>query len=224
MNTLKIILAALVALGTVQADNRTNTTEKAGGNDLQKAVVAELNVARTQPMKYVEYLKAHKLKFNGNHYREDDGRKMSTKEGVAAVDEAIEFLSKQKPLGELKFSEGLSLAALDHVEDTGPAGITGHTGADGSDAAARVQRYGKWEKRTGENISYGFSAAKAIVMQLIIDDGVADRGHRSNIYQPAYRVVGIAIGPHKRYQHMCVMDFAGGYRDDRSAMRKRKSK
>jgi uncharacterized protein YkwD len=50
-------------------------------------------------------------------------------------------------------------------------------------------------------------------MQLIIDDGVASRGHRVNIFKKDYKVVGIAVGPHKKYGEMCAMDFAGGFVD-----------
>jgi uncharacterized protein YkwD len=46
---------------------------------------------------------------------------------------------------------------------------------------------------------------------LLIDDGVADRGHRRNIYDASARVVGIACGPHPRYGTMCVIVQAGGF-------------
>jgi len=77
----------------------------------------------------------------------------------------------------------------------------------------RVNRRGRWKGRVGENISYGHRDARAIVTQLIIDDGVKDRGHRKNIFDSAYRVVGIATGRHTKYGAMCVMDFAGGFDD-----------
>jgi hypothetical protein len=44
---------------------------------------------------------------------------------------------------------------------------------------------------------------------LIIDSGVASRGHRRNIFHPDLAVVGVACGPHRDYGAMCVMDFAG---------------
>ena len=37
-------------------------------------------------------------------------------------------------------------------------------------------------------------------------------GHRDNLLSGAYNLVGIAVGPHNDYGHMCVMDFAGSYK------------
>ena len=42
-------------------------------------------------------------------------------------------------------------AAKDHVEDTGPSGLTGHTGADGSSSGERMERYVTLEGMSGEN-------------------------------------------------------------------------
>ena len=69
----------------------------------------------------------------------------------------------------------------------------GHTGADGSLPWDRVARYGQWSGTIAENISYGAygeSDARRIVLSLVIDDGVASRGHRDNILNAAFSVIG----------------------------------
>jgi uncharacterized protein YkwD len=45
-------------------------------------------------------------------------------------------------------------------------------------------------------------------MNLIIDDGVTDRGHRKNIFSRAFGTAGAACGPHPRFGNVCVIDFA----------------
>ena len=211
-------------LGLVMATAASAASGPAPREGIQKAVFDELNLARTAPGKYVEYLKDQRSRFKGNLFIGTPGVRMMTHEGVAAVDEAIAALAKQAPVAALKFSEGLALAALDHVQDTGPKGIVSHEGTDGEMSGSRARRYGRVEHGSGECISYGFYEARQIVMALIIDDGVAGRGHRRNIYDGDFRLVGMASGPHKTFKTLCVIDFAVGYQDDPVAIRQRPAK
>jgi uncharacterized protein YkwD len=45
----------------------------------------------------------------------------------------------------------------------------------------------------------------------MIDDGVKSRGHRSNIFNPAFRTVGVGVADHKVYGKIIVFDYAGGF-------------
>jgi uncharacterized protein YkwD len=63
-----------------------------------------------------------------------------------------------------------------------------------------------------ENVDYGqFTSGRDVVVDLIVDDGVPDRGHRRNIFDPSARVAGVACGRHPRYGSMCVIDQVGSY-------------
>ena len=74
-----------------------------------------------------------------------------------------------------------------------------------------MERYGKWSITCGENLSFGQQTGLDIVTQLMIDDGVPNRGHRTNIMNPAFGVFGSFYGTHTQYGHMCTLDYAGGF-------------
>jgi uncharacterized protein YkwD len=175
----------------------------------EKSVILELNKVRTNPRKYAELYLAPTLKYyQGREYRKPGQITILTQEGRAAAEECIRVLSAGRPLQPLEPSKALSLAARDHVRDTGPKGIVGHTGSDGSSLLVRTRRYDKTPRAIAETISYGYADAREIVMSLLLDDGVPGRGHRKIILTPGYGSVGLSIGGHAGYRHVCVLDYS----------------
>ncbi len=182
------------------------------------AVVREMNLARQHPEIYAGYLEELRGRFQGRILLLPGKTALRTHEGIGAVDEAIRFLRLAKPLAPLTLSEGITQAAADHVAEQA-GGAFGHHGSDRSDPGQRMNRHGTWSGRWGENISYGKSTARDIVLALIIDDGLRGRKHRKNIFNAAFNVAGAAVGPHARYRTVCSIDFAGGYLEQATAAR-----
>ncbi|MDR3580884.1 MAG: CAP domain-containing protein [Oryzomonas sp.] len=179
-------------------------------HDLAGQVLAEINLARTSPRAYVGFLREFRSMFRGKYFvLPGSDTHMQTNEGVKAVDEAIKVLSRQKPLPPLAWSDGLAAAAAELAKEQGESGTTGHGGG----IRERIDRHGKWNRQIGENIGYGPTEARNMVMQLIVDDGVPDRGHRKNTFSPVYRTAGVACGPHPGFGSMCVIDFADQFNE-----------
>jgi uncharacterized protein YkwD len=180
---------------------------------LEDAVVYEINKARTAPKDYSSILEQYKSYYDKKLLKLPGEIPILTKEGAGAVVEAIRFLRSTKSISPLTPSKGMSSGAKDHAMDQGSSGATQHKGSDGSHPWDRVNRYGTWENSIAENIAYGSDKARTIVMFLIVDDGVSSRGHRKNIFNPDFRVIGVACGRHATYGIVCVITFAGGYKE-----------
>ena len=109
------------------------------------------------------------------------------------------------------------MAAREHLRDQGLSDRVSHTGSDGSTLEDRINRYGAWEVGIGENIAYGSSTGQRLAMQLIIDQSNPGRNYRLNILNTAFSVSGIACGNSLHYRNMCVIIFAGKYRENTAA-------
>ena len=205
-----LLLFALLITGPVQSGEAEQLNYL---SPLENGILQEINMARANPRGYAAFLEEWKWHFDGRLLKIPGERIILTREGTTAVNEAMNVVRSMNPVSRLSLSKGMSLGARDHVKDQGSSGSIGHTGRDGSQAWDRVNRYGTWEKSIGENISYGSDKARNIVMGLIIDDGVSNRGHRKNIFNPDFRVVGVACGHHGSYGTVCVITFAGGYNE-----------
>src|SRR2546421_8557369 len=175
-----------------------------------QAVIREMNLARQNPALYASFVQELRNRMSGNVLVLPGHTRIRTKEGTAALNEAIRFLQSAQPLPPLTLSRGMSQAAADHCADQADGGF-GHEGKDRSHAGQRIARYGNFSGSWGENVSYGKSTARDVVLALIIDDGLPARKHRANIFNSNFNFAGAAFGPHARFGTMCSMDFAGMY-------------
>jgi uncharacterized protein YkwD len=190
---------ALILSVTSLAQGQTSVAPTTGEHVSAAAIIRELNLARQKPAIYAGFVGQLRV----NH-------SLRTGPGAPALDEAIRFLRTVHPQPPFSLSPGLCQAAADHCRDQ-VGGLIGHNGSDRSSPDSRINRYGRWQGGWAENIAYGQRNARAIVLALIIDDGVRGRGHRKNIFNAIYNVAGAAYGPHARFGSICGIDFAGAY-------------
>jgi len=159
--------------------------------DDEKLVILIINLARLDGPLFVENI----LNNQNNNFSSDNLNSLKND------------LSITRDLEPFQPSKGLCKAAEYHAKDMGSNGNTGHISNDGTTFGDRIRKFGKGGY-LAENCSYGFSDALAIVLQLLIDEGVPSLGHRKNILSTNYQYVGISIQPHAAYGSNCVQDFS----------------
>lgn len=204
--------AALLVRDGWPAGLLNTAAEAAYLSDEEKNMVLAMNLIRYDPAKYAElYVKTTLEYFRDKEYHYPDlDIIFLTREGQAPVLELYEALQSTSPLPLFKPSEGLSRAAKSHARYQERTGELGHEGQGGM--RARIEREGRWLNRIAENIAYGNPSAHHAMLSLMVDDGVPGRGHRVNMLNPAYMVVGVSWATHPRYPGgVYVINYAGGF-------------
>ncbi len=208
-SVITLALASIITVAGAHAQEEEAPAQAEYLSDLENTVVAEINLARSDPKAYSVFLEELLPYYHGKNFKHpEEEMTLITREGKAAVEEAIAFLRSAEPLPLLTPSRGMSQATKDHLNDMGK---NGSTGSDDSQPWDRVNRHGTWGGTIAESISFGRSDARDILIRLIIDDGYADRGNRNNIFDKEFQVTGVACGDDEKYTFVCVIDYAGTY-------------
>ncbi len=119
----------------------------------------------------------------------------------------INDLNNTKDIEPFLPANGLHQSSEYHAKDMGEKGTIGHQSSDGTSTFVRIRRYAQGGYMA-ENCAYGSSDPLAIVLQLLIDEGVSSLGHRKSILSKDYSYVGVSIQPHSTYGYNCVQDFS----------------
>ncbi len=209
---LKSLLPSTLAQArTAQAQAGTGQTKsQTDWQVIEREIIEEHNRVRQNPQSYIPILEAYlaTMDSQGQIPRGcGPNCTLMTEEGRPAVEEAIAFLRDQPPVGPLEFSGAIAQAAKSHAQDQ-QNGSVGHVGSDGSRAPQRLSKFGIENSSSGENIDYGSTSAQEVMISLIVDDGVADRGHRTIIFAPEWTTAGAGCGPHASIRTVCVVNYA----------------
>lgn len=163
--------------------------------DDEKKVIFYINLCRMQPRLFTKTILKSYL---------DDNPGMATNPYVISL---IADLKSSKPRHPLQPDKDLYANAEKWAVETGKSGETGH-----GDFNKRFKNFlRKNNVMVGENCDYGYNDPLTIVLDLLIDEGIEDLGHRRNILAAGYNNIGVSIKPHNGYEWDCVMDFEGDF-------------
>lgn len=181
-------------------------------SEMEKALLDEINAARTNPLQYVAFLEEYKKSAKGNSFSlPGDIRLTTTEDAAALIDDAIAELKKLAKSANLGFSNGLIKAAQNHNADLKNNFALGHLGKDGSGLEKRLAKVGSAGISVAENLSYGAASPREILMSWILDDGIKSRAHRKNIFSPRFSVFGVSCNKGANEAVVCVALFANSF-------------
>ncbi|NEQ51102.1 MAG: CAP domain-containing protein [Leptolyngbya sp. SIO3F4] len=162
----------------------------------EKEVFLYLNLARMYPKRFRESVVIPFIEAEGwtksSYYRS-----------------LLSDLNKAKQAPPLEPRKDLYAFARKHALDMGKTGKLGHRSSRGESFAKRIKPLQSTYVSVGENCQYGFQSGLRIVLDLLVDEGIADVSHRVNSLNPEFLYMGVSIEPHKKYQWNCVQEFAG---------------
>ena len=136
-------------------------------NKLSEELLISHNKIREDPKSFIIKLKKWSKKFRDKTLFLLNENPLETFEGINAVEEAIRFLSMQKPVPKLIYNEHLSKAARDHALDMAENNLLGHEGSNGSILSDRIEKYIEWDDSCAESIDLGFKTADNIILNVI---------------------------------------------------------
>jgi len=176
-------------------------------NDDEKNLILAMNLIRFDPPRYSRMYIYPKLQyFSGTAFNFPGRPTLRTKEGIEAVRELYLELLKAEPMPIFYPSRGMCRASRDHAIYMKNTGATSHQGQGGM--SDRVSKYGEWISGLAENLQWGTSNAHDAIVSLMVDDGIRSRGHRKNMMNPSYKVVGVAVEEHPRWRISYVINYA----------------
>ncbi len=156
----------------------------------EQKVITLMNLARIDGKKFGETFVSEWVKLNGP-------------EKSSYVRSLYRDLARCSDLPLIYPEEDLTRIARGHAERSGNTGHVGHRDFDKRFKPVLGNPY----THVGENCSYGFNDAIAVVVTLLIDEDIKDLGHRKNILNPDFNSAGVSFYPHKTYRYNCVTDF-----------------
>ena len=223
-------------MGSAQYKTELNTAGNCSYmKETEKEMIAEINLVRSDPAGYIRYLDYYYqlAKLNLDHFGKGNRKYSLTiqyekingvghkkrvdtiwsneyEEEVHAIESLLNDLRSSPPLSILEPDRGIYEAARKHGLDQDRHNWSlGHMGSDGSWPWERIRKYSPLMKEGNENLAGRFPepTAREIVIQLLIDSGIPEYGHRYNLLDPKWTHVACYTSGLKGDMYQWIQDF-----------------
>ena len=167
-----------------------------------KEIVDEINELRADPPKYADKINKYIQYFDGKTLN-IPGRKagIQTHEGAKAFQEAVNYLSRQKPVEPLLPSKGLFRSAQDFLKKIQRK----NANVDESEVDKIMDKYGTYYGDFIRGTDYGGESVEQSIINLIVSDGDRNRTQRESLLSKDYKLVGAANGTHPTFRFCTVI-------------------
>ncbi len=138
------------------------------------SMIKEINLLRSNPALYIPYVREFKREQNAKGWTVYN----------ESIKDLIQELRSTAPLGALHPAECMYRAAKGHGDDLKVIGSANHIGTNGSWPWDRVKKSCPDFHDGNENLVGGPETVRNAVILLLIDHGIATKGHRENLLNP----------------------------------------
>lgn len=182
--------------------------------ELAQGMLTALNAARRDPKGCAAELRAWLAGFSSTRVLSLPGeRPLQTREGPAAVREAIALLEAHAPAPPVWWSEDLAACAAERVASQSDGGPGHRRPGKPMDLASRLARHGGLNSPCGEALAYGTfggpEGPRRALLAMLVGDGEGDRRILRLLLDPGVASLGAAWGTHPVYGDMVVLDVSG---------------
>ncbi|NCU03483.1 MAG: CAP domain-containing protein [Chitinophagaceae bacterium] len=125
-----------------------------------------------------------------------DARSLS--KDLKAIKTSLSFLPPDQGLGAMASAHATDLKNRN--------GIISHTSSTGKSFVQRIKEAGSY-KCGAENVFAGTNSALEALILLLIDQGVPDKGHRKNLIDPNFNIMGVSFVEINAKKLIIVQDF-----------------
>ncbi len=161
-------------------------------SDREMQMVNDINALRTNPSSYIPKIENYISMCNRKLRMVADGGLVSNadiKGQILAAEELIEVLSEAKPLNKLVANHDMYIVTKAHGEYLKSINSSSHKSANGDLAPKRMVNANV--DNVTENIANDNGMITPTIVMLLVDAGIASRGHRNNLLDPNAKFISV---------------------------------